>query len=47
MSKLTPEPELTFSKRMTWFVMLWLLGFAGTMLLAMPFHFLVRAAMAH
>ena len=35
----------TFGKRMMWFVILWLVGFAGTMLLAMPFHFLVTAAM--
>lgn len=37
----------TVGERMMWFVILWLVGFAGTMLLAMPFHFLVAAAMHH
>jgi hypothetical protein len=45
MSKTSSEPELTVSKRMMWFVILWLVGFAGTMLLAMPFHFLVMMSM--
>ena len=40
-----PESEPTLGKRMTWFAILWLLGFAGTMLLAMPFHFLVAVSM--
>lgn len=37
----------TVGSRMAWFVILWLVGFGGTMLLAMPFHFLVMAAMHH
>jgi hypothetical protein len=37
----------TLGKRMMWFVILWLLGFAGTMLLAMPFQLLVTIAMHH
>jgi hypothetical protein len=40
------EPA-TLGKRMMWFVILWLVGFAGTMLLAMPFQFLVSVAMHH
>ncbi|SOE83647.1 hypothetical protein SAMN05446935_4064 [Burkholderia sp. YR290] len=47
MSKTPSDPESTFGKRMMWFVILWLFGFAGTMLLAMPFHFLVAASMHH
>jgi hypothetical protein len=41
----SPDPETTVGKRMMWFVILWLFGFAGTMLLALPFHFLVAASM--
>ncbi len=37
MSKLSPDLELTVGKRMFWFVILWLVGFAGTMLIAIPF----------
>jgi hypothetical protein len=47
MSKTPPDPEPTCGKRMMWFAILWLFGFAGTMLLAMPFHLLVVAAMHH
>jgi hypothetical protein len=48
MSNLSSDSEsTTLGKRMMWFVILWLVGFAGTMLLAMPFHFLVTAAMHH
>ncbi|MGF6771883.1 hypothetical protein P3T18_004370 [Paraburkholderia sp. GAS199] len=45
----TPSTESapTLGKRMMWFVILWLVGFAGTMLLAMPFHFLASMAMKH
>jgi hypothetical protein len=45
MPKSSSDSELTVGKRMMWFVILWLVGFAGTMLLAMPFHFLVMASM--
>jgi hypothetical protein len=41
------ESRQTFRKRLFWFVALWLLGFAGTALLALPFHLLVKAAMHH
>lgn len=41
------EPESTFGKRMMWFVLLWLVGFGGTLLLALPFHLLVAASMRH
>jgi len=37
----------SFGKRAMWFVILWLVGFGGTVLLVMPFHFLVAAAMRH
>lgn len=37
----------TFGKRLLWFVGLWLLGFGGTVLLALPFHLMVVAAMHH
>ncbi|MEX3940515.1 hypothetical protein AB4Y44_13380 [Paraburkholderia sp. BR10937] len=37
------EEQPTLGKRMTWFAILWLLGFVFTVLLAMPFHFLVVA----
>jgi hypothetical protein len=47
MSNLPPDEEPTLGKRMTWFAILWLLGFVATILLAMPFHFLVTAAMQH
>jgi hypothetical protein len=45
MSKSSPDSQLTVGKRMFWFVVLWLVGFAGTMLLALPFHLLVAASM--
>lgn len=45
MSKSSLDPEFPLGKRMMWFVILWLVGFAGTVLLAMPFHFLVAVAM--
>jgi hypothetical protein len=47
MSDTTHDSETTVGKRMMWFVILWLLGFAGTMLLAMPFQLLVTIAMHH
>jgi hypothetical protein len=47
MSDLPSDPEPTFGKRMMWFVILWLVGFAGTMLLALPFHLLVAMSMHH
>ncbi|MDR5760859.1 hypothetical protein [Caballeronia sp. LZ035] len=47
MSDTTHDTETTVGKRMMWFVILWLVGFAGTMLLALPFHFLVAASMHH
>ncbi|WP_181969760.1 hypothetical protein [Paraburkholderia sp. DHOC27] len=47
MASSSPDSELTVGKRMMWFVILWLVGFAGTMLLALPFHLLVAAAMHH
>ncbi|MFM0335464.1 hypothetical protein [Paraburkholderia fungorum] len=47
MSQDSGERHQTFRKRLFWFVALWLLGFAGTALLALPFHLLVAAAMHH
>lgn len=47
MSKASTDSDLTVGKRMMWFVILWLVGFAGTMLLALPFHLLVAASMPH
>jgi hypothetical protein len=41
------EPDKTFFKGLLWFVALWLLGFAGTALLVLPFHLMVAAAMHH
>jgi hypothetical protein len=41
------EPGKTFFKGLLWFVALWLLGFAGTALLVLPFHLMVAAAMHH
>ncbi|WP_167760303.1 hypothetical protein [Paraburkholderia pallida] len=35
----------TFGRRMMWFAILWCVGFAGTMLIALPFHFLVAISM--
>jgi hypothetical protein len=43
MSDTPHEEPSTLGKRMTWFAILWLLGFVLTVLLAMPFHFLVMA----
>ncbi|GJH13270.1 hypothetical protein CBA19CS11_30550 [Caballeronia novacaledonica] len=44
--RLTPnKSETTLGMRMMWFVILWLAGFAGTILLALPFHILVAASM--
>ncbi|MDR5837300.1 hypothetical protein [Caballeronia sp. LZ034LL] len=47
MSDTTHDTETTVGKRMMWFAILWLVGFAGTMLLALPFHLLVAASMHH
>ena len=45
---LTPDSDdtrPTFGRKMMWFVILWCLGFAGTMLIALPFHLLVAMSM--
>ncbi|MEJ0004231.1 MAG: hypothetical protein WDN30_13020 [Pararobbsia sp.] len=47
MSRFKPELPPSAGKRALWFVALWLLGFAGTLLLVLPFHLLVTAAMHH
>ncbi|WP_186308043.1 hypothetical protein [Paraburkholderia sp. BCC1884] len=47
MSNSSSGSESTFGKRMMWFVLLWLVGFGGTVLLALPFHLMVAAAMRH
>ncbi len=47
MSNLSSDSESTFRKRMMWFVLLWLVGFGGTLLLALPFHLMVAATMHH
>lgn len=39
------DRKSTFSKRLLWFVALWLLGVIGTALLVLPFHLLIAAAM--
>jgi hypothetical protein len=41
------NPQPTFRSRLFWFIALWLLGVAGTALLVLPFHLLVKAAMHH
>ena len=45
MSKPKQDSESTFSKRLLWFVGLWLLGVGGAVLLALPFRLLIAAAM--
>ncbi|WP_345814198.1 hypothetical protein AAGS40_07405 [Paraburkholderia sp. PREW-6R] len=39
------ERERSFSRRLMWFVGLWLLGVAGAIVLALPFRLLIAAAM--
>ncbi|WP_186307845.1 hypothetical protein [Paraburkholderia sp. BCC1884] len=45
MSRTNHDRESTFSKRLLWFVALWLLGVLGAVLLALPFRLLIAAAM--
>lgn len=47
MFKVHADKMSTRGKRVMWFVILWIAGVAGTALLAMPFHLLVKAAMRH
>lgn len=44
-SQTNPDRKTTFSKRLLWFIGLWLLGVAGAVLLALPFRLLIAAAM--
>jgi hypothetical protein len=44
-SQTSPDRKTTFSKRLLWFVGLWLLGVGAAVLLALPFRLLIAAAM--
>jgi hypothetical protein len=45
MPKSERHSERPLHYRVMWFVILWLVGFGGTVLLAMPFHYLVMASL--